>query len=171
MRTAFHATGAGLVHEHATGARIIEVVPSRLSTVPARSRRHIAAVLASFAALFTAVGTVAATQAGTALLQAFVAVTLLVALLLALLAWGFAYSVKVDAAESSVDDAIEQVLAERPGSLCSCGHEHDPTELHFTDAECRHDGTGTDCSRECETCVLAAMRPSPARADGQIRKP
>ena len=109
-------------------------MPSRLSAVPARSRRHIAAVLALFAALFTAVGTVAAIQAGSVLLQAFAAAALLIALLLALLAWGFAYSIKVDASEVALDDAIGRVLAQRPDSLCSCGREHDPTELHFTDS-------------------------------------
>ena len=153
------------MHRHVTDHRIIDVVPSRLSAVPARSRRHIAAVLALFAALFTAVGTVAATQAGTALLQVFVALALLIAVLLALLAWGFAYSIKVDASEAALDAAIGRVLAQRPESLCSCGHAHDPTELHVTDTECAHDGAGTDCSHDCERCVLAAMR------TGQVRRP
>jgi hypothetical protein len=55
--------------------------------------------------------------------------------------------------------------------MCGCGREHDPDELHFVDGEgqhltgvkCAHDGTGVDCSHSCETCVLAAMRPSPNR--------
>jgi hypothetical protein len=165
MRTGFHATGTVLVHRHAIEARIIEVVPSRLSAMPTRSRRHIAAVLAVFATLFAALGTVAATQAGTVLVQALVAVALLIALLLALLAWGFGYSIKVDASEAAVDAAIGRVLAQQPESLCSCGHEHDPTELHVSDAECAHDGTGVGCSHDCETCILAAMRRSPHAAD------
>jgi hypothetical protein len=120
-------------------------------------------VLGLFAVLFTAMGTVAATRATSGAVLVFVAVALVLALLLALLSWGFAFSIKVDAAEASVDEAIGRVLAERPASLCSCGHEHDPTELHVTDARCPHDGTGTDCSHDCETCLLAALRPSPTK--------
>jgi hypothetical protein len=86
---------------------------------------------------------------------------------LALLSWGFAYSVKVDASDAALDDAIDRVIAQRPATLCSCGHEHDPTELHVREPACAHDGTGTDCAHDCETCALAALRPSPTtpRAD------
>jgi hypothetical protein len=140
-------------------------VPSSLSTIPARKRRTAAATLGLLAALLTAVGAVAATGASSTSLQVFVAVTLFVALLLGLLAWGFAYSVRLDESEQSLDDAIMDVVSSRPASLCDCGHDHDPTELHVTDAEpaaaCRHDGGGAACAHDCETCALASLRPSP----------
>jgi hypothetical protein len=144
-------------------------VPSPLSAVPERTRRHLAGVLGLFAVLFTAVGTVAATRAGTAVLQAVVVIALVIALLLALLAWGFAYSIKIDASETALDDAVAEALGGRPASLCSCGHEHDPTELHVTDASdepgdvCGHDGAGTACGHDCASCILAANRPLPRR--------
>jgi hypothetical protein len=124
-------------------------VPSRLSTVPARSRRHIAGALGLFAVLFIAVGSVAATQANTAALQAFVAVALVVALLFALLSWGFAYSIKIDESDAALADAVDRVLAQRPASLCSCGHEHDPDEMHTTGPAGTQDGTGTDGTHDC----------------------
>jgi hypothetical protein len=51
--------------------------------------------------------------------------------------------------------------------MCDCGHEHDPTEMHHVGSRaldsCAHDGSGDECSHSCDTCVLAAMRPSQAR--------
>jgi hypothetical protein len=123
--------------------------------VPARNRRHIAGALGLFAVLFIAVGTVAATQANTAALQAFVAVALVVALLFALLSWGFAYSIKIDESDAALEDAVDRVLAQRPASLCTCGHEHDPDEMHTTAPACAHDGAGTDCAHDCaDDCPL-----------------
>ena len=133
---------------------------SSLSSVAVEKRRQLAATLGLFATLFIAVGAVGATGASTALVKGFVAVALLVAVLLALMAWGVLHSLKQDLTERRLDAAIEAAMAARGRSMCDCGVEHDPSEMHVVDA-CAHDGTGTDCAHSCETCVLAAMRPSP----------
>ena len=134
---------------------------SALSGVPVARRRTAAATLGLFAVLFLAVGAVAATGTGTGVVRAFAAVALLLAVLLGLLAWGVAHSVKLDLADQRLDAAIAQAVAEHGGALaCGCGHDHDPDELHVTDA-CEHDGAGETCEHDCETCVLAALRPSP----------
>ncbi|HET6876636.1 MAG TPA: hypothetical protein VFH38_03830 [Jatrophihabitans sp.] len=137
---------------------------SPLSAIPPHKRRLLAATLGLFATLFVAIGAVAATGAHTAALQAFVVVALVVAVVLALLAWGVAHSVRVDAADRALDSAISEIVGSQSGSLCTCGHEHDPGEMHVTGAEvCAHDGSGTDCAHNCDTCVLAALRPSPTQ--------
>jgi hypothetical protein len=137
---------------------------SPLSSVPPHKRRLLAATLGLFAVLFVAIGAVAATGAHTAALQAFVVVALVVAVVLALMAWGVAHSVKIDAADRALDAAISDIVAGRGGSMCTCGHDHDPSEMHVTGADpCGHDGSGTDCAHNCDTCVLAALRPSPTQ--------
>jgi hypothetical protein len=137
-------------------------VNSALSGIPITRRRRLAATLGLFAVLFVAVGAVAATGSTPTTVRVFSAVSLAVAAALALIAWGVLHSVKIDLAESTLDAAIEDALAARGGTdiACSCGHDHDPDELHVTDA-CSHDGNGADCTHNCDTCVLAAMRPSP----------
>jgi hypothetical protein len=146
-------------------------VPTPLSAVPPRKRRFAAGTLGLVAVLLTAVGTVAATGASSVSLQVFVAVVLLLALVFALTAWGLAHSVRLDSAavaEREFDEVVLRAAGTSPESLCSCGHEHDPDELHVTDApagsgydECAHDGRGAGCEHSCETCVLASLRPSP----------
>ena len=143
-------------------SRIILTVSSSLSALPIGRRRQLAATLGLFAMLFVAVGAVAATGRSTAAVRAFSAVALVVAALLALIAWGVLHSVRVDLAEQRLDAAIEQAVRTSGMTSCDCGHEHDPNELHVTDA-CAHDGAGVDCTHTCETCVLTAMRPSPSR--------
>lgn len=123
-----------------------------------------AATFVLFATLFAAVGAVAATGRGTAAAPVFCAIALAVAVLLGLIAWGVQRSIRIDLAERSLDAAIEETIAHAGGhaAMCGCGHEHDPDELHVTDAEaCAHDGSGAACSHDCETCVLAALRPQP----------
>jgi hypothetical protein len=146
-------------------------VQNGLARIPVAKRRQLAATLGLFAVLFVAIGAVGATGANTAALKAFVAVAFAVAVLLALAAWGVTASIQASQSEESLDaavsEAVAQALAEgAPALACGCGHEHDPTELHFTDAEppaeaCAHDGNGAACTHSCDTCVLAAMRPSP----------
>ncbi len=161
-------------------------------------RKQLAATLGLFAVLFLAVGAVAATGPGTVVIHVFVVVALVVAVLLALMGWGVLRSVRADAAETRLDTAIEQAVAASPqrfGQLCDCGHEHDPTELHITDAEpteadsiaagpiaagptaagptaeddahatCEHDGAGAACARDCSTCLFATAR-RPTAEDG-----
>jgi hypothetical protein len=150
---------------------IIGVVTAPLSAVPRVRRRQLAAVLALFAVLFAGVGAVALAGAGGAAVAAFAAAAFAISLLLALSAGGVAHTLRADARreaaaelDASIDAAITEALAKQGyGTLCNCGHEHDPTELHVTDAEpCAHDGSGAACARDCESCVLAAMRPSAA---------
>lgn len=148
---------------------------SALSGIAVEKRRQLAATLGLFAMLFVAVGAVSATSASTALVKAFVVVALLVAVVLGLMAWGVLHSVRMDVADRRLDAAIESAVKATGRSMCDCGVEHDPDEMHFVDGEgqhlsgksCAHDGRGTDCAHSCDSCVLAAMRPSPhaTRAD------
>lgn len=151
-------------------SRIIANVSSSLSGIAIDKRRQLAATLGLFSVLFIAVGAVAATGASTGIVRAFVVIALLVAVMLALLGWGVAHSVKLDLVEKELDTAIEQAVLARGGSMCDCGHEHDPTELHLvgdeqagrTDDSCAHDGAGAGCTHTCDTCVLAGLRPAPS---------
>ena len=140
---------------------IIEGVSSRLARVPVQGRRRLAATLLLFAMLFIAVAAVAATGRSTAAAPVFCAVALCVAILLGLVAWGVQRSVSIDLAEQRLDAAIDETMNAHGGhaAMCGCGHEHDPSELHVTDA-CEHDGSGASCAHDCDTCVLAALRPS-----------
>jgi hypothetical protein len=142
-------------------------VSSQLSRVPVSRRRRLAATLLLFSALFLAIGAVAVTGGATTAAPVFATVALAVAVLLGLIAWGVHRSIRIDEVEAQLDAAVEDVLAAHGGhaSLCGCGVEHDPSELHVVDAEpdphaCSHDGTGVACAHECETCVLAALKRS-----------
>lgn len=156
---------------------------SPLSGIGLQKRRQVAATLAVMALLFLAVGAVATTSATSATVKAFVAIALLVGVLLGLMAWGVVRSIKLDVHERRLDAAIEAAVRASGRSLCDCGVEHDPDELHFVDgpgqhltgarradaggAECAHDGSGADCSHTCDTCMLTAMRPSPQASPEQ----
>ncbi|TAM84925.1 MAG: hypothetical protein EPN43_12145, partial [Jatrophihabitans sp.] len=99
---------------------------SPLSGIPIPRRRRLAATLALFAVLFVAVGAVALTGQVTTV-RLFGVAALLVAVVLTLVAWGTARSVRIDAADARLDAAIEAAVTEQFGSMCSCGHDHDPT--------------------------------------------
>jgi hypothetical protein len=142
-------------------------VQSALSAGPRAKRKQLAATFAAFAVLFAAVGAVALAGRGGAAVAVFAALALLLGVLLGLAALGMVHNLRTQSRQeqaaridASIDAAINEALQQQGyGSLCSCGHEHDPTELHVTDAEsCPHDGTGAQCTRDCETCVLAALR-------------
>jgi hypothetical protein len=145
-------------------------VDSRLARIPIERRQLVAATLGLFAVLFVAVGVVASTGTTPGVVRVFSAIALFVAVLLGAIAWGITHSVKLDLREQRLDRAIETAVAEAaagPGAAalaCGCGHVHDADELHVTDATCAHDGTGEDCTHTCESCVLAALRPSPTRS-------
>jgi hypothetical protein len=150
------------------------VVTSALSTVPPARRRRAAATLGLFAALFLAVAAVALTGGPATAVRVFAIVALGTAVLLGLISWGLLHSVRVDAAGAGLDAAIEQALAENGGVSCGCGHDHDMSEMHVQGgaaAACEHDGTGVECPSggppacggDCDTCALAALRPSPNR--------
>ena len=143
---------------------------SKLSGIPIAKRRHAAATLGLFATLFVAVGAVAATGSGRAAAPAFTAVALVIAVLLGMIAWGIMRTISEDLNEERLDAMILAAISGRPefATLCSCGHDHDPSELHITDEDpadeaCAHDGGGAACAHDCSTCVLAALRPSPTR--------
>jgi hypothetical protein len=150
-------------------AIIERVSTTHLQAVAIAKRRQLAATLGLFAMLFVAVGAVAATGASTGLVKGFVVVALVIAVLLGLMAWGVMHSVRQELAERQLDAVIEAAVRSQGQSLCSCGHEHDPNEMHYTDG-CAHDGKGTDCSHSCDTCVLTALRrPSPRPRPGPGR--
>jgi uncharacterized low-complexity protein len=137
-------------------------VSSALSGIAVEKRRQVAATLGLFAVLFVAVGVVAETGSAPTLVRVFAVAAILVALLLGLAAWGVVHSVRADLAAARVDEAIDEVMATAGADLqCGCGAAHDPDELHVSDDPCTHDGAGGDCTHSCDTCVLAAMRPSP----------
>ena len=153
-----------MLTRHATGHNLS--VTSPLSGIALAKRRQFAATLGLFAMLFIAVGAVAATGATSAPIKAFVVIALLVAAVLGVVALGVLRSIKLELAEQRLDAAIADVVKARGGSMCDCGHDHDPAEMHVvaddrSDA-CAHDGSGADCSHSCDTCVLAALRPAPA---------
>jgi hypothetical protein len=138
------------------------LVTSALSTIPPARRRRAAATLGLFAMLFLAVAAVALTGGPAAAVQVFAIVALVTAVLLGLIAWGLAHSIRIDAAASGLDAAIEQALAESGGVSCDCGHDHDMSEMHVQGGPaCAHDGNGVECEHNCDTCALAALRPSP----------
>ncbi|MGN6609529.1 MAG: hypothetical protein ACTHMS_21280 [Jatrophihabitans sp.] len=152
---------------------------SQLSGIPVPKRRQLAATIGLFAMLFLAVGAVSLTRSGGgAGYTVFQVAAFVIAVLLAMVSWGVVTSVKNDLAEQKLDAAIAEVVGSRPDSLCSCGHEHDPTELHVVDAEpgaaadaCAHDGGGAACAHDCQTCVLAALRPSAAASTATAERP
>lgn len=140
---------------------------SQLSQVPARKRRQAAATLALFATLFLAIAAVAATGATTAVIKAFVVVAVIAALVLGLMSWGVVTSIRNDEAsaiDASLDAAIEQAVAARGETMCGCGHDHDPTEMHVPDDPCARDGHGAGCTHSCETCVLATLKRTSERS-------
>ena len=86
----------------------------------------------------------------------FATVALFGAVFLGLIVWGLLRSVRLDAAEARLDAAVIGTLADS-GAGGDCGHDHDPTEMHVTDAAplC---GAGPDCDHSCADCVLARSR-------------
>jgi hypothetical protein len=165
-------------------SRILDSVNSALYEIPVERRRKLAATLGLFAVLFVTVGIVATTGSTPGVVRVFSAVALSIAAVLALTAWGISHSVKLDLAEERLDRAIDATMKAHGGSaaMCGCGHEHDPDEMHIragngtvsqqsrtgrheaSDAEaCAHDGSGTDCTHNCVSCVLRTLRPSPTQ--------
>jgi hypothetical protein len=141
-------------------------VSSALSRIPVEKRRQLATMLGLFAALFLVVGILAATGDAPGLVRVFSGAAILVAVLLALACWGVVHSARHDRAAARLDEAIDEVMASAGAGLqCGCGQAHDPDERHADDpsssASCAHDGAGEGCTHSCDTCVLAAMRPSP----------
>ncbi|HEV7193024.1 MAG TPA: hypothetical protein VGN35_07420 [Jatrophihabitantaceae bacterium] len=137
---------------------------SSLSGIPIAKRRQLAATIGLFAMLFVAVGLVATTGTTPGVVRIFAGVSIAIAVILALTAWGVMRSVKIEVAEQQLDEAITATVEQHGASMCGCGHDHDPNEMQVRGETCAHDGTGRDCTHDCQTCVLAAMRPDPARS-------
>ena len=165
-------------------SRILDIVNSALSEVPVERRRRAAATLGLFAVLFVTVGIVATTGSTPGVVRVFSTVALSIAALLGLIAWGVSHSIKVDLAEERLDHAIDETLRAHGGraAMCGCGVEHDPDEMHVRGADgsvqplarggrhdldeteaCSHDGSGTECTHNCVSCVLRTLRPSPTQ--------
>ena len=91
-----------------------------------------------------------------AVIRLFGTLALAGAILLGLMAWGLLRSLRLDAREAQLDAAVMDALAGAGGDV-GCGHDHDPTEMHVTDAEpiC---GAGAACDHTCAECVLARSR-------------
>lgn len=136
---------------------------SPLSTIPVEKRRQLAATLGLFAVLCVAMGVVATTGRAQTIIRIFSAVMLIVAALLGLAAWGVVRSIQADLAEQRLDAAVAASGGE--ALSCDCGHDHDVSETTVTDRNiCGHDGAGTECAHDCNSCVLASMRPSPTKS-------
>jgi hypothetical protein len=149
---------------------IIGAVSSKLSAIPVDKRRQLVGILGVFAVLLIAIGAVAATDDRSPVIKAFVVIAVLLGLVVAVFAWGVMLTMRADLAESRLESAVEDAVAasgQRPEAVFGCGHDHDPDEMHVSDAhDCAEDGSGAACSHDCATCLLATAghRPSPTPA-------
>jgi len=150
-------------------------VSSPLAGIPIEKRRRFAAALGLLAAMFVAVGVVASTGDTPGIVRVFSAIALIVAVLLGSVAWGVTHSVKIDLAEARLDNAIEATVAAHGGPDVGCAHEHDVDEMRVSAEPRAHDDacpvTATTCTHSCDTCLLAAMRPSPTHARSERLAP
>jgi hypothetical protein len=159
-------------------------VSSTLSAISIERRRRLAATLGLFSVLCVTIGIVATTGSAPGLVRVFAVISITFAVVLGLMGWGVSHSVRAELAErrleAAIDSAIDEISAKRGSPLaCGCGHDHDPTEMHVSDAGaqrpspgkharhaagCEHDGSGNDCAHNCDTCVmrevLASLRDS-----------
>jgi hypothetical protein len=133
-------------------------VSSELSRIPIRRRRQAAAWAGLFAAFLIAIGVLPLIARTTTGVRVVAGVVIAGGLVLLLLGWGLLQSTIIDErrrTEAELDAALIDVAG--PAGACGCGHDHDPDELHITDA-CEHDGGGLDCAHNCESCVLSSLR-------------
>lgn len=129
---------------------------SSLSSVPVATRRRAAVALALISLLLLAMGLIPWLRAAPGVVRGFAVVALICALALALMARGLLTSVRSATREARLDAAAIAAVAEAGQTMCSCGHAHDPDELHVMDAPpCP---SGETCTRTCDTCVLSGPR-------------
>ena len=134
-------------------------VSSDLSRIPFERRRRAAYCSMAFAVVLTICGVLPWTAGTPTALRVLAALVLVGAAATALIGWGLLRSIAIDRrrlAEAEFDAVL--IEAAGPAGACGCGHTHDPDELHITDA-CDHDGAGQSCEHNCDSCVLAALRP------------
>lgn len=109
-------------------------------------------MLAVFTLLFAAIGALALTGDPGLAMHVFSVIAFAAAAALLLICWGLLHSARVDAAGAQLDASIARTVAEQGRGTC-CGHDHDVSELHTTDA-----GPGTtdaECEQDCGTCTLS----------------
>ena len=158
--------------------------------MPPERRRRAARLCLPVALVLIAVGVVSWSAPAPATVRALASVVGAGGLLLGAIALGLLRSLAADrrdAADAAAERTLDAVLVEASGGAgCACGHEHDPTELHITDA---HDqpadstwsgepttaGSTTagstragstaacaidadDCRHDCASCMLAGLR-------------
>jgi hypothetical protein len=131
---------------------ILPGVSSQLSSVPVQRRRRAAATAGLAAALLVAVGIVPWTGPAPVTIRVLAAVALAVAALFALVAWELLTSVRADVAELRLDSAAAATLA--AAGVFDHGHDHDPDEMHVSDA-CP---SGQSCTHDCATCLGSTWR-------------
>ena len=127
-----------------------------MSAVPAERRRRAARSAGLLAFIMLAVFVVVWLRPAPVVIRLFGTMALIGAIFLGLIAWGLLRSLRLDAREAQLDAAVMDALAGAGGGV-GCGHDHDPTEMHVTDAEptC---GAGPACDHTCAECVLARSR-------------
>jgi hypothetical protein len=130
-------------------------VTSPLSAVPASRRRRAARSAGLLAFVLLAVFLVVWLRPAPVVFRLFATLALLGAIFLGLITWALLRSLRLDTREARLDAAVMDALADAGGP--DCGHDHDPTEMHVTDAEpsC---GAGAACDHTCAECVLARSR-------------
>ncbi|HEY7047086.1 MAG TPA: hypothetical protein VH373_07685 [Jatrophihabitantaceae bacterium] len=129
-------------------------MPSQLSSVPVARRRRAAAACGVAAVLLVAVGVLPWAGSAPTALRVLSVVVLVAAVVVALIGWGLLAGVRADTTEARVDAAIIEAVEAAGFAGCDCGVEHDPDEMHITDA-CPSEGT---CGHDCATCKLAALK-------------
>jgi hypothetical protein len=129
-------------------------MPSQLSSVPVAGRRRAAAACGLAAVLLVAVGVLPWTGSAPTALRVLSVVVLVVAAVAGLVAWGLLTSVRADVDEARLDAAVIEAVEAAGFGGCDCGHEHDPDEMHITDA-CP---SGDSCNHDCATCKLSALK-------------
>ncbi|HEY3738122.1 MAG TPA: hypothetical protein VGL26_11845 [Jatrophihabitans sp.] len=127
---------------------------SQLASIAPATRRRAAAVVGVFAALFAVVGVLSWARDANAAVRVIGTIVLVAAAVLALIAWGLLNSIRVDRLSDELDAELAEAIAHHDAT-CGCGQTHDMTEMTTV---CAHDGAGTDCAHNCDTCALAALR-------------
>jgi hypothetical protein len=103
---------------------------SSLSGVPIERRRRAAWAAGLLAAVMTIVFVLAWVRPAPGVVRLLATVALLGAVVLGLMTWGVVRSIRLDRADAALDTAIASTGA----TICHCGRDHDPDEMHVTDA-------------------------------------
>jgi hypothetical protein len=127
---------------------------SQLSSVPIARRRHAALMCGLTAVMLVAVGVLPWVKSAPVALRVVSVLALVAAVVVGLIGWGLLTSVRADVSEAHVDAAITETVEAAGFGGCDCGQEHDPDEMHITDA-CPSEGT---CTHDCPTCKLAELK-------------